>query len=82
MERDHTHTAHRLVHRNYNCKSHHPHTEAKYEMADNSKSSCTNESDLKRLEKEEEAKLKAKYPSVSRPGPGFLQKRLQKGVSV
>lgn len=32
------------------------------------------------IEKEEEAKLKAKYPAVARPGPGFLQKRLQKGV--
>ncbi|CAG2113871.1 unnamed protein product [Medioppia subpectinata] len=30
-------------------------------------------------EKEEEEKLKAKYPHVQRPGPQFLQKRLQKG---
>lgn len=29
--------------------------------------------------KEEEAKLKAKYPTV-RPGPQLLQKRMQKGV--
>jgi len=36
-------------------------------------------SDLKKAELEEEAKLKAKYPSVQRPGPQFLQKRLQKG---
>ncbi|RWS08452.1 cAMP-regulated phosphoprotein 19-A-like protein, partial [Dinothrombium tinctorium] len=35
--------------------------------------------ELKRAEKEEEAKLKAKYPSVPRPGPQLLQKRLQKG---
>ena len=32
-------------------------------------------------EKEEESKLKMKYPSIQRPGPQFLQKRLQKGVS-
>lgn len=31
-------------------------------------------------EKEEESKLKAKYPQLQRPGPQFLQKRLQKGV--
>jgi len=37
------------------------------------------EEDLRSAEKEEEAKLKAKYPSVAKPGPGFLQKRLQKG---
>ena len=35
-----------------------------------------------KTEKEEEEKLKAKYPHVQRPGPQFLQKRLQKGVSV
>jgi hypothetical protein len=35
---------------------------------------------LKKAEKEEEEKLKAKYPQVQRPGPQFLQKRLQKGV--
>jgi len=35
--------------------------------------------DSKRVEKDEEAKLKAKYPSVARPGPGLLQKLLQKG---
>jgi len=35
------------------------------------------EEDLRSAEKEEEAKLKAKYPSVARPG--LLQKRLQKG---
>ncbi|XP_015783381.1 cAMP-regulated phosphoprotein 19 [Tetranychus urticae] len=33
-----------------------------------------------KTEREEEAKLKAKYPSVQRPGPQFLQKRLQKGT--
>lgn len=33
-------------------------------------------------EKEEESKLKMKYPSIQRPGPQFLQKRLQKGVSA
>lgn len=33
-------------------------------------------------EKEEETKLKAKYPALQRPGPQFLQKRLQKGVSL
>ena len=49
-------------------------------MADNSSSRPEASSDLKQLEREEEAKLKAKYPSVGRPGPGFLQKRLQKGV--
>jgi len=32
-----------------------------------------------KAEKEEEEKLKAKYPHVQRPGPQFLQKRLQKG---
>ena len=37
--------------------------------------------EMKQIEKEEEAKLIAKYPSVARPGPAFLQKRLQKGVS-
>lgn len=31
--------------------------------------------------KEEEAKLKAKYPAV-RPGPQLLQKRMQKGVFI
>ena len=36
--------------------------------------------DILRAEKEEEAKLKAKYPAV-RPGPQLLQKRMQKGVS-
>lgn len=42
-----------------------------------------NTNDVKPNEKEEEeAKLKAKYPSVARPGLGFLQKRLQKGVSL
>ncbi|RWS27054.1 cAMP-regulated phosphoprotein 19-A-like protein [Leptotrombidium deliense] len=35
--------------------------------------------ELQKAEKEEEAKLKAKYPSVVRPGPQLLQKRLQKG---
>ena len=38
------------------------------------------------VEKIEEAKLKAKYPTAARPGPGghsaFLQKRLAKGVST
>ena len=38
--------------------------------------------DAHSIEKEEEAKLKAKYPAVARPGPGFLQKRLQKGVCL
>lgn len=38
--------------------------------------------EMKQIEKEEEAKLIAKYPSVARPGPAFLQKRLQKGVST
>ncbi|XP_046913446.2 endosulfine alpha isoform X1 [Dermatophagoides farinae] len=33
----------------------------------------------KMAEKEEESKLKAKYPQLQRPGPQFLQKRLQKG---
>ena len=36
--------------------------------------------EILRAEKEEEAKLKAKYPAV-RPGPQLLQKRMQKGVS-
>ncbi|UYV77868.1 ENSA [Cordylochernes scorpioides] len=37
---------------------------------------------LKEAEKEEEAKLKAKYPQVCRPGgSSFLQKRLQKGMA-
>jgi len=38
--------------------------------------------DSKKAEKEEEEKLKAKYPQVQRPGPQFLQKRLQKGVRI
>lgn len=29
----------------------------------------------------EDDKSKSKYPQVQRPGPQFLQKRLQKGVS-
>lgn len=37
--------------------------------------------EIMRAEKEEEAKLKAKYPAV-RPGPQLLQKRMQKGVSA
>lgn len=36
--------------------------------------------DSRIAEKEEETKLKAKYPQLQRPGPQFLQKRLQKGV--
>jgi len=43
------------------------------------RSGSRDKEDGKAIEKEEEAKLKAKYPSVARPGPGFLQKRLQKG---
>ncbi|KAF7492391.1 hypothetical protein SSS_09135 [Sarcoptes scabiei] len=35
--------------------------------------------DSRIAEKEEETKLKAKYPQLQRPGPQFLQKRLQKG---
>lgn len=49
-------------------------------MVDNVPSNAQPSTDMQQLEREEEAKLKAKYPSVSRPGPGFLQKRLQKGV--
>lgn len=38
------------------------------------------EQSLQQAEKEEEAKLKAKYPQALRPGASsFLQKRLQKG---
>ena len=37
--------------------------------------------EILRAEKEEEAKLKAKYPAV-RPGPQLLQKRMQKGVNI
>jgi len=37
-----------------------------------------NKEEILRAEKEEEAKLKAKYPTV-RPGPQLLQKRMQKG---
>jgi len=38
------------------------------------------ESQMKEAEKSEEAKLRAKYPQVLRPGGSvFLQKRLQKG---
>ncbi|KAI1301216.1 Alpha-endosulfine [Halotydeus destructor] len=48
------------------------------DMNDDSVNSGSTE-DVKQLEMVEEAKLKAKYPSVTRPGPGFLQKRLQKG---
>jgi len=42
---------------------------------------CNNnlQEEERRIEQEEEAKLKNKYPNVARPGPGFLQKRLQKG---
>lgn len=40
------------------------------------------QNDAKSIEKAEEAKLKAKYPQVARPGPQFLQKRLTKGVSL
>ena len=50
------------------------------DMVDNLPSDAQASSDMKELEREEEAKLKAKYPAVSRPGPGLLQKRLQKGV--
>lgn len=51
-----------------------------------SESSNKNEDQLNRdeilkAEKEEEAKLKAKYPTV-RPGPLLLQKRMQKGVII
>lgn len=39
-----------------------------------------NENQMKEAEKSEEAKLRAKYPQVLRPGGSvFLQKRLQKG---
>lgn len=38
------------------------------------------ENQMKEAEKSEEAKLRAKYPQVMRPGGSvFLQKRLQKG---
>lgn len=40
---------------------------------------ASNNTELKMAEKEEESKLKAKYPQIQRPGPQFLQKRLQKG---
>lgn len=40
----------------------------------------TSENQMKDAEKNEEAKLRAKYPQVLRPGGSvFLQKRLQKG---
>ncbi|XP_023220034.1 cAMP-regulated phosphoprotein 19-like isoform X2 [Centruroides sculpturatus] len=57
-------------------------------MSDDSKQSETmkgedqeqEEANLRKAEKEEEAKLKAKYPQVLRPGgSSFLQKRLHKG---
>jgi len=38
-----------------------------------------NQGGIKKVEQEEEAKLKAKYPQVQKPGAQFLQKRLQKG---
>jgi len=44
-----------------------------------SSSETSNNTELKMAEKEEETKLKAKYPQIQRPGPQFLQKRLQKG---
>lgn len=44
-----------------------------------SEANNNNTSELKMAEKEEESKLKMKYPSIQRPGPQFLQKRLQKG---
>lgn len=40
----------------------------------------SSENQMKEAEKSEEAKLRAKYPQVLRPGGSvFLQKRLQKG---
>lgn len=40
----------------------------------------SSENQMKEAEKSEEAKLRAKYPQVMRPGGSvFLQKRLQKG---
>jgi len=46
---------------------------------DSSSQSDNQEEQTKSMDKDEEARLKAKYPMVARPGPGFLQKRLQKG---
>lgn len=38
---------------------------------------------VQQIEQIEEAKLKAKYPAALRPGgPGFLQKRLNRGVGT
>ncbi|XP_015930945.1 alpha-endosulfine [Parasteatoda tepidariorum] len=57
-------------------------------MSDNKEASDTvgqtsdenSENQMKEAEKSEEAKLRAKYPQVLRPGGSvFLQKRLQKG---
>ena len=45
----------------------------------NKNEEAINKEEILRAEKEEEAKLKAKYPAV-RPGPQLLQKRMQKGV--
>ncbi|XP_074600970.1 endosulfine alpha isoform X2 [Brevipalpus obovatus] len=50
------------------------------EAAKHQQQQQTVEDNSVRIEKEEEAKLKAKYPSVQRPGPLFLQRRLQKGA--
>jgi len=49
------------------------------EMSSEDSSKQNQEEQSKNMEKEEEAKLKAKYPQVARPGPQFLQKRLHKG---
>ncbi|GFS90428.1 alpha-endosulfine [Nephila pilipes] len=50
------------------------------EAASNVSEESTSESQMKEAEKSEEAKLRAKYPQVLRPGGSvFLQKRLQKG---
>lgn len=45
----------------------------------NKSEEALNREAILRAEKEEEAKLKAKYPAI-RPGPQLLQKRMQKGV--
>lgn len=55
-------------------------TEAAAALAAANEEAPGGESQLKEAEKSEEAKLRAKYPQVLRPGGSvFLQKRLQKG---
>lgn len=55
------------------------HTDAS-EAAALANEESTSENQMKNAEKTEEAKLRAKYPQVLRPGGSvFLQKRLQKG---